>query len=113
MIEEVEKYYRNVSSERRKRLKSIHDLITKNYPDIEINMKYKMPTFNLGKNWIAIANQKNYISVYTCSYDHMAEFKQKHPKIKTGKGCINFKDNDEIFLDDIKGVIQKALTMEK
>ena len=112
-MEEVEEYYKNLSTEKRKRLESIHDLITRIYSDIEISMKYKMPTFHLGKNWVAIANQKNYISLYTCSYDHISEFKRKHPKIKTGKGCINFTDRDEIPNEDIKNVIQKALTMKK
>lgn len=111
--EQVERYYRGVPEQRLKKLRHISNIITQNYPEIEISMKYKMPTFHLGKNWVAIANQKNYISVYTCSYDHISDFKKKYPKIKTGKGCINFRDMDKIPIDDIKALIDKALSMKK
>lgn len=75
----------------------------------EESMRYKMPTYELGEGWIALANQKDYISVYTCSAEHIVNFKKKHPKIKTGKGCINFKDGDDIPLNDLKGVIKSAM----
>jgi len=48
-------------------------------------MKYKMPTYQVGDGWVAIANQKNYISLYTCGYHHIVGFKNNNPGIKTGK----------------------------
>ncbi len=72
-------------------------------------MRYKMPTYQLGEGSISIASQKHYISLYTCSAEHIAQFKNKHPKIKTGKGCINFKDSDEIPFDDLKPVVKSAM----
>lgn len=59
-------------------------------------MQYKMPTCRHGEGWVAIANQKNYISPYTCSADHLEELRRTHPGIKTGKGCINFRVKDKI-----------------
>ncbi len=111
--EQVERYYRGVPEQRLKKLRHISNIITQNYPEIEVSMNYKIPTFNLGKNWVAIANHNYYISVYTCSYDHISGFKKKYPKIKTGKGCINFRDKDEIPFDEITEVIKRALTMKK
>ena len=66
-----------------------------------VDMKYKMPTYSVDDGWVAMASQKNYLSFYTCSFDHIAAFKDRHPKIKTGKGCINFKDSDPLQISDI------------
>lgn len=76
-------------------------------------MKYKMPTFEYEQGWISIGNQMNYISVYTCSEAHIADFKLKNPNIKTGKGCINFKDSDDINTESLQAVIRLALEFKK
>ncbi len=68
-----------------------------------------MPTYEAGEGWVAAANQKNCISLYTCSAEHLESFKRKHPKIKTGKGCINFKDSDDIPINDLIPVIKSAM----
>lgn len=86
------------------------NLIKELYPDAEESMKYKMPTYTTAQGWVAVANQKSYISLYTCSSEHLASFKAAHPGIKTGKGCINFRDKDPIPLEDLKPVIHSAVT---
>ena len=73
-------------------------------------MKYKMPTFELDGGWIAIANQKNYVSLYTCARQHIEPFLEKYPKIKAGAGCINFKDKDVFDLADLVPVIKSAMS---
>jgi len=72
-------------------------------------MKYKMPSYEYKAGWVSVANQKHYISLYTCSAQHLLTFKQKHPTINTGKGCINFRDNDDIVLKDIRPFIRSAM----
>lgn len=103
-------YLKNIPEQRMARFNAIYTLIMKLFPDAEPSMKYKMPTFTLGDHWIALANQKNYLSVYTCNAQHLAEFQYQYPKIKTGKGCINIKDNDTFELNDLGSVITSALT---
>ncbi|MDG1752735.1 MAG: DUF1801 domain-containing protein [Thalassotalea sp.] len=107
----ISNYIENLPKERIERFNSIHSLIVKLFPNVEQSMKYKMPTFSLEAHWIAIASQKNYLSVYTCNAEHLAEFKKKHPKIKTGKGCINIKDKDQFDLNDLTSVITSALSV--
>ncbi len=94
------------------RFASIRALIRRLYPDAVESMRYRMPTFEYREGWIALANQKNYISVYTCMAAHIAEFRARHPAIRTGTGCINFRDRDEIPLDDLAQVIRNALEHE-
>ena len=102
-------YLAAVPAGRRERLDAIRELILRLYPDAEETMDYRMPTFRWCDGWMAVANQKQYISVYTCSPAHLELFKEKHPDIKTGKGCINFRDRDVIPLDDLSGVVHNAM----
>ena len=102
-------YLAAMPQERRARVDTLRDLIRRLYPDAEESMDYKMPTFRQGEGWVAVANQKQYVSLYTCSAEHLAPFKQKHPKINTGKGCIRFRDRDELPLDDLEQVITSAM----
>ena len=107
---QIKQYLATVPQNRQLRFKSINALILELYPDADVSFRYNMPTFEWHGGWVALANQKNYISLYTCSAQHLQEFKQRHPNIKTGKGCINFRDKDEIPLADLVGVIHSAMT---
>lgn len=113
MNEEVEAYMAAVPGNRKSKIEALHKLITQSLPEVIIDMKYKMPTYQVGEGWVAIANQKNYVSLYTCGYHHIENFKARHPKIKTGKGCINFKDNDTFPLKDIEAVVKHAIKHPK
>lgn len=113
MDQAVKTYLECVPEERKELIDALHNLITDLYPKIDIDMKYKMPTYHVGDGWVAIANQKNYVSLYTCGYHHIASFKEKHPKIKTGKGCINFKVSDPLPLSDLKHVVRHAIEHPK
>ncbi len=113
MDETITKYLESVPQHRRERLSKIHELIIGLYPKARVDLSYKMPTYRQKSAWVAIANQKYYISVYTCGYHHIEAFKSKHPNIKTGKGCINFKDSDSIPTDDLTQVIRHAMQETK
>lgn len=109
----VRQYFESVPESRKGFLDSLHKIILEIFPEATVDMKYKMPTYQYKEGWVAIANQKNYISLYTCGYDHIKEFKNKYPEIKTGKGCINFLVKDVIPTDAIKRVIQHAILHPK
>lgn len=106
---ELEDYISEIPRFREKRFQSLRNLILALYPTASESMRYKMPTYEFKDGWVALANQKNYLSLYTCSYEHIAKFKEEHPKFKTGKGCINFRDKDDIPLDSLKDVIKSAM----
>ena len=113
MKDVVEAYFASVPGERRAQLDSLHDLITSLYPDAAVDLQYKMPTYHVGEGWVAIANQKRYVSLYTCGEHHLAAFKSKHPEIKTGKGCINFRPKDVLPLSDIGQVVKHEMDHPK
>lgn len=113
MNQDVQKYFDALPDSRRSHVEILHAAILECFPKATIDMKYKMPTYSHGEAWVAIANQKNYVSLYTCSAAHLKDFKTKQPNYKTGKGCINFREKDEIPVADIKGVIKHAVAHPK
>ena len=113
MNSDVAEYFAAVPAGRRSGIETLHALIIRRYPQAVVDMSYKMPTYRVGEGWVALANQKNYISLYTCGYHHIEAFKARHPKIKTGKGCINLRDKDELPLADLERVIEHAIEHPK
>ena len=113
MDKDVKAYLASVPDDRKTMVDALHKLIIEMFPRAKVDMKYKMPTYHFGDGWVALANQKNYVSLYTCGYHHIAAFKERQPKIKTGKGCINLKPGDQLPLDDIKAVVKHAITHPK
>ena len=109
----VEIYIQSVPPERSERFRRLHALILELYPEADVDMQYKMPTYRVGEGWVALANQKHYISLYTCGEHHIAAFRKKHPKISTGKGCIRFRDSDPMPLAALKQVIRHAMRQNK
>lgn len=110
---DIETYIKSLPEQRLDRFLSLHRLILRLYPDATVDMRYRMPTYSVGEGWVALANQKNYISLYTCGESHLESYRQKHPEQKTGKGCINFRTRDEIYYDDLEAVIQHAIEHPK
>lgn len=66
---------------------------------------------------IALASQKNYISVYVCGTDgekYVAEqYKDKLPKASIGKSCIRFKKTADVDLKVLEEVIKKGVEVLK
>lgn len=113
MKNEVRGYFDAVPAARRAHVETLHGLVLKCFPDAEVTMRYKMPTYSAGAGWVAIASQKHYVSLYTCGAPHLADFKVSHPHIKTGKGCMNFRERDEIPEEAVMGVIRHAMRQRK
>ena len=113
MNEDVRQYFDVVPDSRKPHVDALHAAIMDCFPKATVDMKYKMPTYSYGEGWVAIANQKNYVSLYTCSAEHLAQFKKDYPNYKTGKGCINFRQKDEIPGEAVKAVIRHAILHPK
>ena len=91
------------------KIDKLHSLVVESFPGAKIDLQYRMPTYRYGGGWVAIANQKGYVSLYTCNAGHLVEFKKRHPNIKTGKGCINFRNRDAIPEKAVREVIEHAI----
>lgn len=109
MDPEVQAYFDKVPADRRALVGELHALVLALYPDAELGLSWGMPTYRSGDGWVSVGNQKHYVSLYICGADHLAEFKERQPGVKTGKGCINFKPSEPLPLADLETVIRSAM----
>lgn len=113
MNEAVERYFAELPRERRAVVQRLHALVLELYPHAEVDFSYSMPTYRVDEGWVSLANQKRYVSLYTCGEQHLAEFRKRHPRIKTGKGCINLKPDAELPEAALRQVIRHAIDHPK
>jgi Domain of unknown function (DU1801). len=113
MNTDVENYFAALPEKRREKLKLLHEAILACFPDAKVDMHYKMPTYSYSEGWVAIANQKSYVSLYTCGAHHIEAFKLAYPEYKAGQGCINFRMKDDIPLEAIQQVVRHAIEHPK
>lgn len=119
----VSSYISALPKDRRKDIEFLHKFIQKSAPKLKSHFTYNMlgygsfPYVNYKKekiSWpvVALASQKNYISVYVCAIKdgkYLAEVHKKElGKVSVGKSCIRFTKLDNINLPALKKVIQLA-----
>lgn len=119
----VEEYLAKVPKEQKELMLFLHSFIKKTAPKLKSHFAYNMlgygsfPYRNYKHekiNWpvIALANQKNYISLYVCAIykgEYVAEkFKKELGKVSVGKSCIRIKKLEDIKLPALKKVLKFA-----
>ena len=119
----VSEYMNNLEPERKEIVLFLHDLIQKVSPTLKPHFAYNMLGYGSFKyknykkeeiDWptIALASQKNYISLYVCALEdgeYIAEkYKKDLGKVSVGRSCIRFKKLSDLNLDAITKVIKKA-----
>lgn len=119
----INEYIDALPEERRKSLEFLHKFIQKTAPSLKPNFLYNMPGYGSFKyknykketlEWptVAVASQKNYISLYICAVDkgeYVAEkYKNELGKVSVGRSCIRFKKIEDINLEGLKKVLKLA-----
>ena len=119
----VKEYFDMLPEERVKPMEFMHDFIQKAAPSLKPIFAYNMPGYGSFKytnykkevlDWpiVALASQKNYISVYVCAVENGEYIAEKHKdklgKVSVGKSCIRFKKVEDLDLDTLKKVIKLA-----
>lgn len=119
----VETYLNLLPEERQNIIKFLHKFISQVSPVLKPHFAYNMLGYGSFKyksykkeelDWpiVSLASQKNYISLYICSLEngeYLAEkYKNKLGKVSVGKSCIRFKKLEDLNLEEIKKIIQKA-----
>ncbi len=109
--------------ERREILDFVDKFIKTHAPSLKPNFLYNMPGYgsfqytNSKKeilNWpvIALASQKNYVSLYICAVDKNGYIAENHKntlgKVSVGKSCIRFKKISDLNLETLKKIIKIA-----
>lgn len=119
----VTEYLKAVPKERRELINFLHKFIQKTVPKLKPHFAYNMLGYGSFpyKNYksevvqwpiIALANQKNYVSLYVCATSkgkYIAEEHQKElGKVSVGKSCIRFKKLEDLNLSALTKVLKLA-----
>lgn len=122
----VEEYLASISEPRLSEIKEVDELIRENAPGLERHFAYNMLGYGRfhyksksGRegDWsvIALASQKNYISVYICVADekgYLAERRKNQlGKVSVGKSCIRFKKLSDVDKKELASVVREAEAM--
>jgi hypothetical protein len=117
----VEEYLLSVPGDRKKAIDFIHDFIQKTVPGLKPYFASNMIGYGSfqyldskkqKRNWpiIALANQKNYISIYVCAIageQYAAEkYEKELGKVSVGRSCIRFKKIEDVNFDTLKIVLK-------
>jgi len=118
-----EDYVAMLNDDRREMIEFLDEFIRKSVPSLKPHFAYNMLGYGKFKyknykkveaEWpvVALASQKNYISVYVCGIDsgeYVAEkYEKELGKVNVGKSCIRFKNLSDIDLKTLKKVLQIA-----
>lgn len=119
----VKEYLAALPSERKEAIVFLHEFIQKISPMFKPHFAYNMlgygsfPYINAKKQqiaWpvIALASQKQYISLYVCALDGKQYLAEKHKKnlgkVSVGKSCIRFKKLEDVDLQALATVLKAA-----
>jgi hypothetical protein len=119
----VEEYLLNVPDDRKQEFNFLHDFIQKAVPELKpyfaSNMIgygsfYYLDGKKQKRDWpiIALANQKDYFSIYVCAVVEDKSTVEKYTKdlgkLTKGIGCIRFKKIEEINLETLQLVLKLA-----
>ena len=119
----AEEYLAKVPKEQKEMMFFLHDFIKKTVPKLKSHFAHNMlgygsfPYRNYKHeiiDWpvVALANQKNYISLYVCAIykgEYVAEkFKKELGKVSVGKSCIRIKKLKDVNLPALKKVLKFA-----
>ncbi len=119
----IDEYLAQVPPERQEIITTLHALIQDTVPSLEPRFAHHMLGYGSFSykdykkrdiDWpvIALANQKNYISLYVCAARDGAYIAEEHKgslgKVSVGKSCIRFKKLSDINLNELKRVLKLA-----
>lgn len=119
----VSDYISSIPKDRKEDMLFLHNLIKDSAPNLKSHFASNMLGYGSFKyknykkeiiDWpiIALANQKNYISIYICATNNgkyiAEENKSQLGKVSVGKSCIRFKKLSDVNLEKLKVVIKLA-----
>jgi hypothetical protein len=124
----AKEYIASLTEPRKSEILALDRLIRKEAPSLTRQFYYGMLSYGAfhykyasGRegDWfvLALASQKNYISLYVCMADrgkYVAEnYKKLLPKADIGKSCVRFKKLDDLDLKVVAQMIGDSLTALK
>lgn len=122
-VKTIKEYLAALPPERREPVEFLHEFIRKISPKLKPHFAYNMLGYGSFKyknykkeviDWptVALASQKNYMSLYVCALDGKEYLAEKYAKelgkVDVGRSCVRFKKLTDLNLPMLKKVLQEA-----
>jgi len=106
----AQEYIDAIAPEHRPLFDRIHGLVLGLYPDAEVLLSYKMPTYVVGRNSLHVGVWKHGLSLYGWR-DHQARFTSHHQELVGDKGTIKLRPEDleRISDDELRDLLTASL----
>lgn len=101
----VVEYIESFPKEVRERLYALRKAVKEAAPEAEEKIAYRMPAYGLNGRLLYFAGFKNHIGFYPLT-EAMDEFKDELKAYKTGKGSIQFQNDESFPIDLIRRIIE-------
>lgn len=105
----IEQYICELPEVRCERGRMLDQTIRCMFPEVKVDMQYRMPTYHLRGHVLAWGSQKGHVAVYTCSAVRLEAFRKRHPKLSCGVGCVRIRDGDALSALDVQLLVKDAL----
>lgn len=87
----------------------MHRLILTAYPEADVVISYRIPTYKVGRRRLHVGVWQHGVSMYGWGQDRADGFTARHPELRTSKGTIRLRPADAIGDDELLGLIRAAL----
>ena len=105
---EISAYIENLPPGRKEAIAAVRELILETVPQADETMRYRMPTYEAGGDFLAaLASQKQYMSLYASTVS-VEEHADKLSHLNCGKSCIRFRKLDDLPLDVVRVILQET-----
>jgi Domain of unknown function (DU1801) len=121
-------YLASLPDDRRDTVTRVHEVVTQAVPELEVRMwksfigygsyHYRYASGREG-DWfpIGLTNNKSYVSLYFCAAEDDGYLAEKNEarlgKVSVGKSCVRFKRLDDLNLDVVAELAQRAAALSK
>ncbi len=109
--EAVRRYIDAIAPAHRPLFDRLDRLVRRLYPEADLVLSYRMPTYKVGRRRLHIGVWKHGISLYGWRQGKEAEFTSRHPGARTSKGTIRLSPDDaaDVSDDELAGLVRAAL----
>lgn len=105
----IDDYLADLPNSQREELNRVRAIVKQAVPDTEETMGYGIPTLKYnGKNLIHFAAFKDHLSLFPTD-GPIAELEDRLAKFKTGKGTLQFTEEDPIPKDIIQELVRSRI----
>jgi uncharacterized protein YdhG (YjbR/CyaY superfamily) len=104
-------YIEAITPEHRPLFDRINRLVFGLYPEAEVVLSYKMPTYKVGRKRLYVGVWKHGLSFYGWEKDRAAGFTARHPELVNQKGTIQLRPGDaaKISDDELRDLVRASL----